>query len=301
MRKKTDLPLQSLTVLAALLIVAGCSEPPIDAKVVCQQLPELCSKLNIDDSHCAETRDNVIMHRYHTIKEPTDIKQFEELLATKKYEKCMELAAQLEVITLKERKTARVEALDHAKQSILLLEEQLQNAQDANILHFLWANSNDAQALNKFLALDEEMLDTPELLLNLASHYAVKDPQKATSLLLKALTLYKMPPSKKQEEKPKVATVIEYSAVLREILRTLVTVNQQEKFFDHAYLWAQVALHFKVAIIAKPKLDLMYPMPDEKRQQITAVANSIIECIENNCFDPTLLDKVAKVPAEIKQ
>ncbi|MGL5251124.1 MAG: DUF2989 domain-containing protein, partial [Enterovibrio sp.] len=165
MRKKTVHPLHSLTLLAALIAVAGCSEPQLSAKVVCQQLPELCLKLNIEDSHCAETRDNLIMHRYHTIKEPTDTKQFEELLATKKYEKCMELAAQLDVITLKEKKTLRVEALEHAKQSILLLQELLQTAEDPNILHYLWANGNNAQALNKFLALDEATLDTPELLL----------------------------------------------------------------------------------------------------------------------------------------
>ncbi|MGL5290917.1 MAG: DUF2989 domain-containing protein [Vibrionaceae bacterium] len=300
MRKKTDQPLHSLTLLAALLVVTGCSEPPLDAKIVCQQLPELCNKLNMEDTHCAETRDNVVMHRYRTIKEPTDIKQFEELLATKKYEKCIELAAQLDVITLKEKKSLRIEALDHAKESILLLEEQLQNADDANILHFLWANSNDTQALNKFLALDEDTLDTPELLLNLANHYAIKDPQKATKLLLKGLSLYKIQESK-QEDKAKAATVIEYSAVLREILKTLVTINQQEKFFDLAYLWAQVGLHFQVAIIAQPKLDLMYPMADEKRQQIAAVAQSIIESIENNSFDPALLKKLEKDPDELKQ
>ncbi|MGL4735089.1 MAG: DUF2989 domain-containing protein [Enterovibrio sp.] len=287
MRKKTVHPLHTLTLLAALIAVAGCSEPQLSAKVICQQLPELCLKLNIEDSHCAETRDNLIMHRYHTIKEPTDTKQFEELLATKKYEKCMELAAQLDVITLKEKKTLRVEALEHAKQSILLLQELLQTAEDPNILHYLWANGNNAEALNKFLALDETTLDTPELLLNLASHYAVKDPEKAAKLLLKALTLYKMPLPQQQL---KAEVVLEESAVLREILRTLVTVYQQEKFFDLAYLWAQVASHFKVAIIPKQKLDLMYPMPTDKRQLITDIAQSVIESIENNSFDPVLVN-----------
>ncbi len=93
--------MKAAVVLLAVLALAGRTEELTVTKI-CKEKPGLCSDLN-EDSHCNIQRREVIFERYAEAKLPSDSNKFKLLIGFEKYSKCIELAAGIEHIKLKEK------------------------------------------------------------------------------------------------------------------------------------------------------------------------------------------------------
>lgn len=99
--------LKRASLLLGLITLAGCEEPVTLAKV-CKETPGFCADLN-KDSHCKDERAEVILKRYSEYKEPTDENKYQLLKEFETYNQCITLAAKIEHIKLKAKKTSRID------------------------------------------------------------------------------------------------------------------------------------------------------------------------------------------------
>ncbi|WP_325893404.1 DUF2989 domain-containing protein [Grimontia sp. NTOU-MAR1] len=263
------------------LFIAGCFESNRSTAQLCENYPQICQKLNVSDGQCRHERTDLIWKRYDVVKKGSDLNKFDELLLTKKYAKCMELAAQIETTTLKEKKTLRTEVLFHAYDTIEKLEQKLKSSYQPSIIYYRWTQG-DNEALEQFLKLEEtEYLNTPELQLGLATYYVDKDKEHTIKLLVKSLTLYD---GRAGETKDKA---------IPEVIKSLATANHSIGKLDDAYLWALVGGELGLPIAKKAQLKLLYPMTDSRRETIADIAKDIALEIEDGDFDKGLLIQLA--------
>lgn len=274
-------PIKLALVAIIPLFVAGCFESNRSTTQLCENYPQICYKLNLRDGQCRHERTDLIWKRYDVVKKSSDLNKFDELLLTKKYAKCMELAAQIETTTLKAKKTLRTEALFHAYDAIEALENDLKNSYQPSIIYYRWTQG-DNEALEQFLKLEEtEYLDTPELQLGLATYYVDKDKAHTVKLLLNALSYYDGRAGKTREE------------VIPEVVKSLATANHSLGKLDEAYLWALVGGKLGLPIAKEAQLKLLYPMADARRSAIADIADDIASEIEDGDFEKELLMKLS--------
>ena len=171
------------------LLLSGCFDSYRTTERLCDNNPNLCQSLNLNDSQCRIQRTSLILQRHTTLQTPTDQQKFKELKATKEYQFCLEYAARIEPTKLKQRKTNRMQALYHSYESIERLNFQLLSSQDPSIIYYRWSQG-DQTALLQFLALEgDPKLESPELQLALASYYIRKDKTKTLDILHHSLSL----------------------------------------------------------------------------------------------------------------
>ncbi|USH01632.1 DUF2989 domain-containing protein [Grimontia kaedaensis] len=263
------------------LLLAGCFESNRSTAQLCENYPQICQKLNVRDGQCRHERTDLIWKRYDVIKKDSDLNKFDELLLTKKYAKCMELAAQIETTTLKSKKTLRTEALFHAYDAIDSIEQKLKSSYQPSIIYYRWTQG-DNEALEQFLKLEEtEYLDTPELQLGLATYYVDKDKEHTIKLLLKALSYYDGRAGETREK------------AIPDVVKSLATANHSIGKLDDAYMWALVGGELGLPIAKEAQLKLLYPMADSRRATIADIAKDIASEIEDGDFEKGLLLQLA--------
>lgn len=212
----------ALVLLMALALV-GCEEELTVAQI-CKEKPGFCSDLN-EDSHCNIQRREVIFERYAEGKLPSDTNKYKLLIGFEKYSKCIELAAGIEHIKLKEKTTSRVNGYLTSIAQIKRLTEETVSSEDPNLLYFHWSRHQSQAHLEKFLAAEKAgKLETPELQLALASYYMKRDLDKTINILHHALTL--SAPSGKID--PEIYTI-------------LTTIYYKQRKFPQSFHWALVA------------------------------------------------------------
>lgn len=262
-------------------LLSGCFESNRSTAQLCENYPQICYKLNERDGQCRHERTDLIWKRYDVVKKGSDLNKFDELLLTKKYAKCMELAAQIETTTLKEKKTLRTEALFHAYDSIERIEQELKSSYQPSIIYYRWTQG-DNEALEQFLKLEEtEYLDTPELQLGLATYYVDKDKAHTITLLMKALSYYDGSAGSTREK------------TIPDVVKSLATANHALGNLDLAYMWALVGGELGLPIAKEAQLKLLYPMADARRVQIADIAQDIASEIESGDFNNNLLNALA--------
>ncbi|MDD1781332.1 DUF2989 domain-containing protein [Enterovibrio sp. ZSDZ35] len=277
----------TLKLIAAIFVptlLSGCFESNRSTAQLCENYPQICHKLNVRDGQCRHERTDLIWMRFDVEKKPSDLNKFDELMLTKKYARCMELSAQIETTTLKERKTKRTEALYHAYDSIERIEEELTTSYQPSIIYYRWTQG-DNDALDQFLRLEEtEYLDTPELQLGLATYYVDKDKEHTIDILLKSLSFYD---GRAGETRDKTVP---------EAVKSLATANHSLGLLDEAYMWALVGQDLGLPIAKEAQLKLLYPMPDNRRDDIADIANDVSSAIEDGDFERDLLEPVRRLP-----
>lgn len=268
------------TTLLGSLLLMGCFESNRNTKQLCENSPQICNKLNLPDGQCRHERTDLIWMRFEVEKKPLDLNKFDELLLTKKYAKCMGLAAQIETTTLKSKKTRRTEALYHAFDSIARLEKELKSSYQPSIIYYRWSQG-DKEAIEQFLKLEEtEYLDTSELQLALATYYVNKDKLHTITLLLKSLSFYDGRAGKTRNK------------IIPEVIKTLATSYHSQGNLDMAYLWAMIGKNLDIPIAKEAKLKLFYPMSNEKRLHIKKIAHQISKSIVKGDFDENMLKSI---------
>lgn len=265
-----------------MLLINGCFDRSRSTAQICETNPKLCHKLNLNDGQCNVERAKLIRQRLTTVEKPTDLNKFDELLVTKKYAKCMELATQIEVVTLKEKKSLRTEALHHAYNSITRIEQELKASYQPSIIYYRWTQG-DKEAQEQFLKLEHtEYLNNPQLQLALATYYANKDKNKTIMALEKGLSFYN---GDEESEERQIVT---------EIIKTLATVNHSVANLKLAYLWVLVGEEFGIPVVGKDKLKRLYPLTDLQINKIESTSTIVIEQIKKGNFTSSLLSSLKR-------
>jgi hypothetical protein len=215
--------MKTAMMLLMLVALVGCEEELTVAQI-CKEQPGMCSDLN-EDSHCNIQRREVIFERYEEAKLPSDINKHKLLIGFEKYSKCIELAAGIEHIKLKEKTTSRVNGYLTSLEQIKRLTDETVSSDDPNLLYYHWSRQQSQSHLDKFLAAEQKgQLETPELQLALASYYMKRDLDKTINILHHALSL--SAPTGKID--PEIYTI-------------LTTIYYKQRHFPLSFHWALLA------------------------------------------------------------
>lgn len=258
------------------LLVSGCFDRYRTTDSLCNDNPQLCQPLNLNDGQCRIQRTNLIWQRYDTLQAPTDQQKFKELQATQEYQFCLEYAAGIEPTELKQRKTKRIQALHHSYEAIDRLTQELQSSQDPHIIFYRWTQG-DQTAKQQFLALEgNTKLEHPELQLALASYYIDKNKAKTLNILHHSLSLYKADDD-----------------ININILHTLATLYYQQKNTAAAYVWTNVANQYQPNTQPKTvtsSIKNRFNLTDNERQKLNTIVTDIIKALNNGQYFQTTIN-----------
>lgn len=258
--------MKTAVVLLTVLALAGCTEELTVTKI-CKEKPGLCSDLN-EDSHCNIQRREVIFERYAEAKLPSDSNKFKLLIGFEKYSKCIELAAGIEHIKLKEKTTSRVNGYLTSLAQIKRLTEETISSEDPNLLYYHWSRQQSQPHLQKFLAAEQaKQLETPELQLALASYYIKRDLAKTVQILHHALTL--SPAGSKID--PEIYTI-------------LTTIYYKQRNYPMSFHWALVAENAGVERIEFALIRKELKQQQLDMQRIEQTADATIAALELGKF-----------------
>ncbi len=211
-----------LVLILVLSTLSGCDTSKSYAQL-CKENKEICYEFH-EDSWCKKERIKVGMSSLEHVTKPEDMQKFNLLIAYEDYETCVEHAAKIEHIKLKEKKTRRIENMMKARKRIKELSDQTINSEHPRLLYFHWTRYLNEDALEKFLALEgTKNLETPESQHELATYYAKIDIDKTLQLLFHALELH---------QPGKVINV--------EIFKSLSSIFSDKKKVKQAYIWLKV-------------------------------------------------------------
>lgn len=213
-----------LALTLSIFVLSACSEAELTLRSVCEKEPGLCTDLN-DDSHCNLQRRDLIMQRYDEKHLPSDKNKYQLLVDFEKYSKCIELAAGIEHIKLKEKTSTRMVGYMTSLKEIKRLSDETVSSDDPHLLYYHWSRNKSDSHLQRFLQAEQEKrLETPELQMALVSYYSKRDKEKSIDLLHHALELYPPEPT-----------------VDPEIYASLTTMFYKKKDYASAYHWALLA------------------------------------------------------------
>lgn len=256
------------TLLAALAVTAGCKKLP-PAEAICEDHPELCRGLN-QGSWCKAERSSVVINEYSRKEENTDPNIYQALLAWEEYRDCIELAAHVEMKRLKIRQSQRVEGYIRAEEAI---EDYLKSTTRTNhpgLLWYHWSRDGNKKAYRKFVRLEQSgQLNTPELVLNIAAHYAEEEKEIAVSYLLKAISMYE-----------------DEADIDLRIYRQLTTLLFQLEDYRHSYIWALITKEKEPEVVDMSRLDEEGKLTIHDKHQAERFAGQILAQLSEPGFKP---------------
>ncbi|MCM2679473.1 DUF2989 domain-containing protein [Echinimonas agarilytica] len=239
----------------------------MDAKTICESYPAVCTGLN-SDGWCKNERAVVIEKEYAIKDQQKESDLYHALMGWRAYRSCIELAAQVEMKRLKIRQSQRVEGYIRAETRVIELEQATKNANLPELLWYHWSHFSDKNALDKYVSLESRgVLNTPELLLNLAGYYSAKDQEKAINLLLNALSLYE------QEED-----------IDPQIFQQLTTLTYQVEDYRHSYVWALVTQKLEAAKVDFKRLDKASRMTQKDKLKAELIADTIVKNLQEDTY-----------------
>lgn len=260
--------LYPLFILAGTFLLSSCNDRP-EVKTICQQDPHLCRGLN-EDGWCQNERAEVVYSEYALKSERNEFGIYKALVAWEGYRDCIELAAHVEMRRLKIRQSQRVEGYIRAEQAITDYLAETQNAQHPSLLWYHWSREGNKEAYEKFVALEKSgQLDTPELILNIAAHYAAEDQEKAIGYLLQALTMY----PDEDDIDPK-------------IFAQLTTLTYQLKDYKHSYIWALVTKKKEAGVVDMARLQEDGHLTVYEQHRAEEIAEQILTQLGTPEFKP---------------
>ncbi|MBW8191548.1 DUF2989 domain-containing protein [Neiella marina] len=258
--------LPSFVISLCTLLIACDTQPSI--KRICARNPDICQGLN-RDGWCQEQRDVVIKADFavenSNRSEPA---LFDALIAWESYRTCIELAAQVEMKQLKIRQSRRVEGYIKAEEMLLALNEETRNAKMPELLWYHWTRNQDKEAYQRFIAYEDAgLLNTPELQLNLAAHYAQRDQEKTISILLRVLSMYD-----------------DNSQIDQSIFTQLATLTYQLKDYRHSYVWTEVTKQLAIAPVNMGLFDDTNLLTIQQKAKAKQIATQIVTDLNEGKF-----------------
>ena len=218
------------TVIAlGLLLTTGCEQ--FSSKTVaqmCQENPEFCSDLN-PDSWCRAEKADIIKHRYEHQDGLSHRDQYQLLVFFEGYKDCIEKAAQIRHIKLREKETGRMKGVLTAQRELKRIANETRNIDNPYLNYYHWSRFGSDSALRRFLNDDQAgRLTSAELNVGLASYFAKLDNGKAINSLYRALSLYN-----------------EEQSVDPEIFISLYTLHTEREEVERAITWGLIGSEYE--------------------------------------------------------
>lgn len=262
-----------LTISLLPFTLVGCLEGNKNTEQLCQSNPGLqCQQLNMNDGQCRVARTDLIWHRFEILKQPTESNKIKEFELVTNYNRCLELAAQIETIDQPKLKERRFTTLMHTIEESERIITELSQSNTPETLYFLWSQTGDTNARRSFLQLEgKEVLNTSEMQYALATFYSNRDYEKTLTLLNNALTLSNG------------------SAVNTEIFKSMASINHSLGQLEKAYLWAMVAKDFDVPTASEAELRVLYHFEKSQYKQLNDDAEKIVEAIEDGVYTASIV------------
>lgn len=258
--------LKKLSALCLLSLLVGCDNAK-SIREICDENSQFCADLNTD-SHCNTERADVILGRYAESKTPDDATKYKLLSAFHDYAKCVELAASIEHIKLKEKTTSRVNGHLTALKEINRLSKDTRNSQYPHLLFYHWSRNGDEGAIQSLIAMDEKReLETSEFQYKLATYYTKFDSDLAIDKLYHALELNPAG----NEAKPEIYTA-------------LTNMFYQMEEHKLSYIWALVAKEAGVQNIDLAPLEYELTNQGKSLSELANLAADTLSRIEDGNF-----------------
>ncbi|TWX73816.1 DUF2989 domain-containing protein [Colwellia sp. C1TZA3] len=246
-----------LAMLLPFCTLMACENRP-NFSDLCEQHTKICQEFQ-EDTWCKQERVAVGFANLADKSDANDSNKYQQLIAYEGYEKCMVHAAKIEHIKLKTKQTMRIDNVVKAQAKIKAIALATQNSEHPDLLFFHWSRYLNQHSLNKFIALEgNELLETPNRQINLASYYIKHDTNKTLSLLYHALELY-----------PSDGTID------TEIFQSLASIFSHKKEHKQAYVWSKI-------------LHLYSPKDSHISHEI------LVSYFKSNNLNTQFLDRVAK-------
>ena len=267
--KTNEILMKYLLVSISLVLLGACSEGELTLRAVCEKEPRLCNDLN-DDSHCNLQRRDLIMQRFEEKHLPSDKNKYQLLIDLEKYSKCIELAAGIEHIKLKEKTSTRMVGYITSLKEIKRLSDETVSSDDPHLLYYHWSRNKSDSHLQRFLQAEQNnQLETPELQMALVSYYSKRDREKSIQLLHHALELY--PPQ------PKVDP---------EIYASLSSMFYKKKDYASSYHWALLAQQSGAFNVELQELKIYLEQAQLDHEKIKDTAEHTLAQLQLGHFTP---------------
>ena len=233
--------LRELWLLSVIGVISGCDAfSSTSVAEICEKHPQMCRDLN-PDAWCRTEKSHIIRSRYNNLQAPSDNARHQLLLNFEAFKECIERAAQIEHVKLREKNSGRVAGLITAESELQRLARNTRDSDDPKLLCYHWSRFGSQLHLQKFLDYQgTTRLETPELQLALATYYSKKDSELTKGILLHALELTK-----------------KGGSVNPEILKGLTNIFLKDEQYQDAYIWGYVASEFEVNNINLPELEAL--------------------------------------------
>jgi hypothetical protein len=252
------------------LVMSGCDGFGIKSiRDICAENPTMCEDLN-QDAWCLAEKSKIIRNRYILAKQDSDDETYDLMVNFENYRKCITPASKIEYIKDRAKETSRKQGLITAENELKRLNLETQNSSHPRLLYYHWSRFNNESALEKLLKLEQQgKLENPDMQVAMASYYIKRDLNKATKVLLHALSLY-----------PADAEVD------TDIFRGLSAIYLKTEDFANAYIWAYVGSEFKLENLDLAQIETVLLKQNVKLAPLIEKAEAYIEAIEDGNFNP---------------
>ncbi|NMH58611.1 DUF2989 domain-containing protein [Alteromonas sp. MYP5] len=238
---------------------------------ICTEHPHLCDDLN-SDSWCRSEKAEIVGHRFRYQQPLTSEQQYNLIMLFEDYKACISKAANIEHIKYREKESDRMKGVITAQRELKRLARATRNDSNPLLSFYHWSRFGDEQALQRFMSAKQEgKLNTPELLIALASIEVKYDLEQTRQTLYRALSLY--------ENDDNIDT---------EVFPTLVTISLEQEKYAQAYIWSIVAEEYEAHIEGNDKFSWAQRFNLNTRQ-LQRVADDIIDALDDGNFSASQL------------
>ncbi|MCW8108640.1 DUF2989 domain-containing protein [Alteromonas ponticola] len=255
-------------VCGALSSLSGCEEifAPNIADI-CNDNPHLCNDLNTD-SWCRSEKAEIVNHRFRYQQQLTSQQQYNLMILFENYKACITKASGIEHIKYREKESERMKGVITAQRELKRLSRATRNDPHPLLSYYHWSRYGDEKALERFMTANREgKLNTPELLIALASVQVKYDLEQTRKTLFQALSLYK-----------------DDKNIDVEVFPTLVTIALEQEKYAQAYLWSIVAEEYKAQIATNDKL-VWAKRFNLDTNRLEEIADEVIDALDEGNFD----------------
>ncbi|MDM7860609.1 DUF2989 domain-containing protein [Alteromonas sp. ASW11-36] len=258
-----------ILVLITLLTLSGCDGfAPRTVAQMCEENPEICNDLN-PDYWCRAEKADIIKHRYDHLNEMPEKAQYDLLLMFESYKTCIDKAAQIRHIKLREKESGRMKGALTAQRELQRLSRATRDSNNPYLAYYQWSRHGHEDALRRFLAHQKAgRLNSPALQVGLASYYAKIDTGHAINALYTALSLY-----------------TDDDAVDPEIFISLYTLHQQRDEIERAVLWGYVGSEYEENDVDVSELAAIATQAGLDLDKVQREARRLYDRIESGDFN----------------
>lgn len=218
----THMKMKQLILMVAMpLFLAACDRDRIPN--ICEDTPQFCVDLHAD-SWCKFERTALIRARKQQAIQVSDANDYDLLLKVSAYYDCLDPLLAIEYTRRKERKTDKVDAVYHAKETMNQLALNTKGSDYPYLLLWHWQHEGSQLAKARFIKLaDRPEMQEPELQNALAELVMLRDSAKAEQALHTALSLYN-----KNDE------------LNTDIIANLLSLMIRQQRYQDAWIWTRV-------------------------------------------------------------